>query len=267
MVKLKKQIKEIEDTGRPGFMMHIVAGYPNMESSHVIARKILEKGADILEVQIPFSDPVADGPVIAGANEVALTNGATVASSLRMIEQLVSETDKPVIIMSYFNIIYRFGVDAFCKKVSDMGVQGLIVPDYPVDEDEADHLIQSCKQHELAFVQVLASTSRPERIQRLIQSASGFVYCMARTGITGKKTQVNTETLTYLENVRTQTELPIAVGFGLSTKEQVSALSPHAQIMIVGSALIKTYKDKTLDDGLAAIESFMSDLGVHSIRG
>lgn len=247
-------------SGQPGFMMHLVAGYPDMESSRVIAKNILEEGADILEVQIPFSDPVADGPVIAGANEKALANGATVASSLAMIKGLVAETEKPIIIMSYFNIIYRYGVSAFCETVSSMGVQGLIVPDYPVDEDAADQLLDACKAYDLAFIQVLASTSRAERIQTLLHNATGFVYCTARTGITGKKTVVNEQTLTYLERIRKLTELPIAVGFGLSSKDQVSALHSHAEIMIVGSALIKTYMNKPLPEGLDAIKRFIKSL-------
>lgn len=260
MIKLNNQIELIKASGEPGFMMHIVAGYPDMDSSKKIAEKLLEEGVDILEVQIPFSDPVADGSVIAGANEKALANGATVASSLAMIEELIAGTDKPVIIMSYFNIIYRYGVEAFCKRASSMGVQGLIVPDYPVDEDEADQLIRSSRENKLAFVQVLASTSRPERIQRLTENASGFIYCMARTGITGKKTTVSEETLSYLENVRSQSSLPIAVGFGLSTKEQVSALQDHAEIMIVGSALIKTYSGLPIKEGLEAVAGFVREL-------
>lgn len=260
MKKITAQLEKIRASSRPGFMMHIVAGYPNMESSRQIADKILESGADFLEIQIPFSDPVADGPIIASANEAALANGATVNSSLDLIEDITRATDKPVIIMSYFNIIHRYGVEAFCQKASSIGVQGLIVPDYPYDEDGDNQLINHCQKNDLAFIQVLASTTTDERMQQIAQTSSGFVYCMARTGITGKQTSISEETLSYLENVRAHSELPLAVGFGISNQDQVATLAPHAEIMIVGSALIKTYSNKTLDEGLLEIEGFIRGL-------
>lgn len=260
MKKLKMQLERITQSSRPGFMMHMVAGYPDLLSSEKIAHQILASGADFLEVQIPFSDPVADGPVIANANEQALRRGTTVAASLAMIERIAASSDKPILIMSYFNIIHHYGVQKFCEKASKIGVQGLIVPDYPYDEEHNNSLIEFTRKNELGFIQVLSSTSRPQRIQEIIKHASGFVYCMARTGITGRKTEINSETVHYLESIRANCELPIAVGFGLSERSQVQALQPYADIMIVGSALIKTYADKPMAEGLKGIEGFMQEL-------
>ncbi len=260
MKKLNNQLDRIKSSGKPGFMMHIVAGFPDLESSEKIASQILESGADLLEIQIPFSDPVADGPVIARANELALKKGVTVEQSLLMIRRTVASTEKPILIMTYFNIIQNYGVEQFCKRASEMGVQGLIVPDYPYDEEQDNSLITHAQKNELAIIQVIASTSRADRIQEIIKHASGFIYCMARTGTTGRKTDINLTTIKYLESVRASCELPMAVGFGLSERAQVRALEAYAQIMVVGSALIKEYAEKPLYEGLEAIRNFMNEL-------
>jgi len=260
MKKLEAKLTQIRQSHRPGFMMHIVAGFPDLDSSLEIGRQLLNNGADILEVQIPFSDPVADGPIIASANDHALKNGVTVDGSLKMIQTLAAETDAPILIMTYFNIVHHYGVAAFAQKAREVGVQGLIVPDYPFDEDQGNSLIEACKQQNLALIQVLASTTRPARMAAILEHASGFVYCMARTGTTGKKTIIKPETVDYLTRVSAQCDLPMAVGFGLSERDQVHALSPYADIMVVGSALISAYADKALAEGLVAVKAFMRNL-------
>ncbi len=260
MKKLISQLDLIKSSGKPGFMMHMVAGYPDLESSQKIATQILESGADLLEVQIPFSDPVADGPVIARANEIALKHGVTVKESLSMIQRIVDSTEKPILIMTYFNIIHHYGVERFCKRASEIGVQGLIVPDYPQDEETHNSLIKFTRENELVFIQVVSSTTPPDRLYTIVKHADGFVYCMARTGITGRKTDINPQTVAYLQAVRASCDLPLAVGFGLSEKAQVRALKPYAEIMIVGSAMIKVYADIPLEEGLVQIKKFMKGL-------
>jgi len=260
MRKLNSMLEQIKASGQPGFMMHTVAGYPDMESSAEIARTILDAGADILEIQIPFSDPVADGPVIASANEIALKGGATIDSCLELIEEIVNATVKPILIMTYFNIVHHFGVERFTLKAQEIGAQGLIIPDYPFDEDSGNGLIEQCRNNNLALIQVMASTTRPKRQTDIIQHASGLLYCMARTGTTGEKTVIGHDTKTYLQNVKDQTELPIAVGFGISDKRQVKTLSPYADIVVVGSALIAEYADKPLAAGRKAVNVFIQDL-------
>ena len=260
MKKLKRQLDSIKGSGKPGFMMHIVSGYPEIGASEKIAMEILRSGADILEVQIPFSDPVADGPVIAQANERALNAGVTVDDSLLMIEKLVRSTDKSILIMTYFNIVHNYGVKSFCQRAAEIGVQGLIIPDYPFDEDASNALVKHTLENELAFIQVVASTTRLDRMKDIFRHASGFVYCMARTGTTGSRTVISKQTQEYLQTVRDNCELPLAVGFGLSDKSQVEALEPFAEIIVVGSALIREYADKPLEEGLKAIRRFMQEL-------
>lgn len=260
MKKLNTQLARLKASEDPGFMMHMVAGYPDLKSSERIAQQILESGADLLEIQIPFSDPVADGPVIARANELALANGVTVEGSLSLIQSIASSTPKPILIMTYFNIVHHYGIESFCKRAREVGVQGLIIPDYPFDEEDHNALIQYAGQYDLALIQVLASTTKPRRMEQIVEQASGFVYCMARTGTTGRKTAISNQTLAYLESVRSRCDLPLAVGFGLSERTQVDALKHHAEIMVVGSALIEKYAELPIDQGLKEIQNFMQNL-------
>jgi len=174
MNKLTQKLEEITKADRPAFMMHIVAGYPDMEASEQIAKTILDAGADLLEIQMPFSDPVADGPIIAQANETSLAAGATVKASLDMIERIATSTTKPILIMSYFNIIHKYGVEKVCRKAMFLGVQGLIVPDYPHDEEDGNLLMKFCRENSLALIQVLVSTTKAERIKKISAIAKIF---------------------------------------------------------------------------------------------
>ncbi len=259
MNKIEAATKALKETGKLGIMAHIVAGYPSLEDSKGIAETLLES-VEILEVQIPFSDPIADGPVIAGANAEALEKGVTVNESLEMIGQLAAGTDKPILIMTYFNIIHHYGVQAFCKKAKTLGVQGLIVPDYPFDEDTGNGLLTAAKENDLALIQVMAPTTKPERMKAVAEHGSGFIYCMARVGITGNKTEIGEDTAAYLKQVREQTDLPLAVGFGLSEKAQLEAIKPYADIAVIGSALIRNYQGKSLPEAQDSIRTFLADL-------
>ena len=260
MLKLQKKLKEIKASNKPGFMMHIVAGYPDMKSSEKIALKILDSGADILEIQIPFSDPLADGPVIASACEASLKNGTQVEACFNMMKRIILKTQKPILIMTYFNILHHYGIEKFCKKARSIGIQGVIVPDYPYDEEDGNKLLASCHNHELAFIQVIASTTKEKRMKNIIKNSSGFVYCMARTGTTGKKTIISEKTQKYLKTVQNICSVPMAVGFGISDRKQVDALKEYADIIVVGSALIREYSGKSLKEGLKAVEEFISQL-------
>ena len=162
--------------------------------------------------------------------------------------------------MTYFNIVHKYGVEKFCKKAKSIGVQGLIIPDFPFDEEEGNDLLNNCRKNDLAFIQVISSTTRSDRMKAIMKCASGFVYCVARAGTTGKKTKIDSGVINYLKKVRKNTTLLIAVGFGLSDKKQVDQLSPYADIVVIGSALIKEYAGRSVKDGLAAIEKFMKKL-------
>lgn len=224
-------------------MTHLVAGYPSLAESEKIALALARSGAALLEIQFPFSDPVADGPVIAAANATALKNGVTVKNCFAMVRRVAARAGAPVLIMTYFNIVFAAGAELFCRRARAAGAAGLIVPDYPCDEESSNHLIRYCKKYRLDFIPVIAPNTRPDRLKTVLRHGSGFVYCVARRGTTGKKTAIDPSIAHYLKRVRLLTRLPLAVGFGLSEKAQLTALQPHADIAVIGTALMAHYDD------------------------
>lgn len=199
-------------------MTHLVAGYPSIAESKKIALAMAEAGSDILEIQIPFSDPIADGPKIAKANVEALKNGITTAQALQLIDEIASETDKEIVVMTYYNIVLKYGPEHFSKYK-------MIIPDLPFDED-----------HNIETIPVVAPTTTTERLKQIPKNH--FIYCMARAGTTGQKTEITAKTKEYLTRIRQNTDLPLAVGFGIRNPEQIQALTPYADIAIIGSLFI-----------------------------
>lgn len=224
----------------PALMTHVVLGYPNLKESINIVRAMADSGVSCIELQIPFSDPMADGATIMAANEAALETGLSVSDCFRAAEQLAEKISVPLIFMSYFNILFRHpgGVKGFCRAAAAAGVQGLIVPDIP-PEEASDRYWQEAKAQGVIPIPVVAPTSGLSRLKKVHEVAKqGFVYCVSTTGTTGARRELPKELPSYLSSVRKIFNLPIAVGFGISSRKQVEQLSGIADIAIVGSAMI-----------------------------
>lgn len=219
-------------------MTHIVAGYPTLRESEKIAEVMLNTGASFLEIQIPFSDPVADGPTIMRANQVALENGTTPEDCFEMLERLKKKSTTPILFMTYYNIVFRYGLERFCKRASEIGCYGLIIPDMPIDEESYDHYLKTCKKFGLHAIQVISPITPDERLKKIGKVASGFVYCVSRTGTTGASQKLDKNLETYLNRVRKYIRVPIALGFGISTKKHVQAALQYADIAVIGSVII-----------------------------
>ncbi len=228
----------------PALMTHVVAGYPSVRESGEIVRAMADNGAALIELQIPFSDPIADGPTIMAANEEALARGVSVKECLRLAERLCSTVSVPLLFMTYFNILYRYnrgarGVATFCRDAAQAGVQGLIVPDVPPEEEHVEHYWQESRSQGVLPVPIVSPTTGDERLRKLAAVArDGFVYCVSTTGTTGARAALPAGLARYTGRVRRAFSLPIAVGFGISSPAQVKALSGTADIAIVGSAMI-----------------------------
>lgn len=241
-------------------MTHIVAGYPSLEESFEVAILMAESGVSYIEIQIPFSDPVADGPTIMGANMEALESGVTVESCFDLLEKLVREIgvrglSAKVLFMTYFNIVHKFGVREFCKRASELGCFGLIVPDMPVDEEGQENFIGSCREFGLVNILVVSPLTCEERLSKLAEFASGFVYCVSRYGTTGASDSLG-EIGKYLARVRRFFDLPLAVGFGISSKEQVETVHEHAEIAVIGSKVINVLRES----GAKGVRGFLGSL-------
>ncbi len=248
MKLLLKKLAEIKQRkSKPALMTHVVLGYPTLNASIKIVKAMAKAGADIIELQIPFSDPLADGPTIMAANEEALKQGLKVKDCFRAIKKLSAEIKVPLIFMSYYNILYRYngghnGVKKFCQDAANVGIQGLIVPDVPPEEND-DGFWTFTKEFNLLAIPIvspLSSKNRLKAIKKFVKD--GFIYCVSTTGTTGARTSLPPDLGTYLKRIRTEFKLPLAVGFGISTKEQVKAVGKVADIAIVGSAMIERIK-------------------------
>jgi tryptophan synthase alpha chain len=224
-------------------MSHIVGGYPDMRTSEELVIEMNKAGVSFVEIQIPFSDPIADGPTLMQANQEALDAGVTPEDCFQLMERLEKKVSVPLLFMTYFNVVHHYGVEAFCKRAQAAGAYGLIVPDMPLDEEPYDHFIALCEKYELHAIQVLSPLTPDRRLKKIAEVASGFVYCVARKGTTGVQSDVSASLGGYLENARKFISLPLAVGFGISNQEHVGQVLEHADVAVMGSKVINLIKE------------------------
>jgi tryptophan synthase alpha subunit len=240
-------------------MTHIVAGYPTLKESEKIAVTMLESGVAFLEIQIPFSDPVADGPTIMHANQKALDQGVTPNDCLQMMSRLTKKTKTPLLFMTYYNIVFRYGLEKFCKDAKAAGCYGLIIPDISIDEESHEHYLKLSKKYGLHPIQVISPITPIERLKKIGKVASGFVYCVSRTGTTGVSKKLDAKLGEYLQRVRKYIDVPIALGFGISKKSHVKAALQQADIAVIGSAIINLLDSKKKGTG-KHLQNFLDEL-------
>jgi tryptophan synthase alpha chain len=220
------------------FMPYSVLGYPTPETSLQVVQTLVAAGADLLELGVPFSDPLADGPTIQAATQRALENGVTLARCIAMVAELRAHgVETPALFMGYVNPILAYGVERFVADSAAAGVDGFIVPDLP--PEEAGELEEACAQHGLALVYLLAPTSPPERIALVAEKSQGFIYLVSLTGVTGARETLPPGLANFVGRVRAVTRKPLAVGFGIGSGEQARAVAELADGVIVGSALVR----------------------------
>ncbi len=226
-------------------MTHIVLGYPTFEESLSMIEAMVNAGVDLMELQIPFSEPIADGPVILHANQKALVGGATVQKCIDFAQKVTETFDLRFLFMSYYNILYKYGVDRFASAMAQNGIRGAIVPDLPPEEG-MDYL-KSMEAYDLSPIFIFAPTTPDERMNYLSSFGKGFIYCVARKGVTGVDTDFSGELEKYLVRCRKATGLPLALGFGVKEREDVEYLTGKADIAIVGSQTIRLVDEKGVD--------------------
>ena len=260
--RIEQVFRNLKRSGSAAFMPYHAMGYPTRPQSLEVIAALEQAGADLVEIGIPHSDPLADGPTIQTATYAALVGGTTVADCLQMVRELRAQgVDKPFCAMSYYNPILAFGEERFVAAAAVAGVDGLIVPDLPPGESEL--LEPACREAGLATIYMLAPTSTEERIKAVARHATGFVYLVSVTGITGARDELPPGLLEFVERVRRHTDLPLAVGFGISTGPQAASVAQFAEGVIVGSALVKAAGSA---DGVNAVRTLAEQLadGSHS---
>jgi tryptophan synthase alpha chain len=261
MNKINQQLEKIKQEKRLGIMTHIVVGYPSLQESINLVKAMAEIGIDFVELQIPFSDPMADGPTIMNANREALRNGVRSADAMEIMTKLAKEFDIPLLFMTYYNIVFNYGTKQFCEDASKSGASGLVIPDIPVDEESHDHFIQYATDNSLIPVKLLSPVSTEERIKQNAEGADGFLYFIGRKGTTGARATLDEELQYHLKRVRQRIQVPIAVGFGVSKPEHIQTLiNVNADIAVVGSAVINTYNDSPEGEGIKRVKEYLQTL-------
>lgn len=219
------------------FVAFITCGDPDLENTVEVVKAAAKNGADLIELGIPFSDPTAEGPVIQGANLRALAGGVTTDKIFETVKEIRKTVSTPMVFMTYANVVYSYGIERFCKIASEIGMDGMILPDVPFEEKE--EFAPTCRRYGLDFISLIAPTSH-ERIAMIAKEAEGFVYCVSSLGVTGVRGTITTDIAAMTELVRkANPEIPCAVGFGISTPEQAKHMAQFADGVIVGSAIVK----------------------------
>ena len=230
------KIKEAFANGK-AFIPFITCGDPDIETTKKIVKEMVAAGASLIELGIPFSDPTAEGPVIQGANLRALTGGVTTDIVFDMVKELRQEISIPFVFMTYANVVYSYGTDEFLKKASEVGMDGLILPDVPFEEK--DDFAPACRKYGMELVSLIAPTSK-DRIKMIAKEAEGFLYCVSSLGVTGTRSEISTDLAGMIELVReVNKDIPCAIGFGISGPEQAAKMAKISDGVIVGSAIVK----------------------------
>ena len=235
--RIDKTFKRLKKEGKKAFIPYIMAGDPSLQRTNDIVLLFEKCGADIVELGVPFSDPLADGPTIQRASERALKNGVTLRKVISLVKDVRQKTQIPIVLMTYYNPVFKYREDDFIKDAKDAGVDGVIVPDLP--PDEAEDFIKISKKTSLNTIFLLAPTSTEDRIKKVIRASSGFIYYVSITGITGAALLLDGSMEVSISNIKKYTDKPIAVGFGVSTPLEATAVAKVSDGVIVGSAIVK----------------------------
>lgn len=232
---MNKNIERAFDHGK-AFVAFVTCGDPNLDTTKKIILALERAGCDLIELGIPFSDPTAEGPVIQEANERALSNGCTTDDVFEMIKEVRKETSIPMVFMTYANVVFHYGTEKFCQKMVDTDMSGMILPDVPYEEKDEFETV--CHQYGLDFIRMIAPTSH-DRIKMIANDAQGFLYCVSSLGVTGTRSKITTNVNEMVDIVRSVSDIPCGIGFGISTPEQAKKMTEKADAAIVGSAIIK----------------------------
>lgn len=245
MTRIEAKFQELKRKNRKGFIPFITAGDPDLEATEKIILELERAGADVIELGVPFSDPMADGPVIQRASERALKNGVSVRDCLEIVRRIRRQSEVPILLFSYLNPLLSLGIEKLSRSLNSAGVDGVLATD--LVPEEARELQESLRKAGLDLVFLVAPTSTDERIKIVAEASSGFVYAVSRTGVTGARQSLSDAAAELVTRVRLFCDLPIAVGFGISTPEQVVEVWRHADAAVVGSRIVSEIEANASD--------------------
>ncbi len=249
------KIRQAFENGK-AFIPFITCGDPDVETTMACVREMVKSGADLIELGIPFSDPTAEGPVIQGANLRALTGGVTTDRIFEMVRELRRDVAVPMVFMTYANVVFSYGAERFISTCAGIGIDGLILPDLPFEEKE--EFLAVCRAHGVALISLIAPTSA-NRVAMIAKEAEGFIYLVSSLGVTGVRSSITTDLGPIIRTIRENTDVPCAVGFGISNPEQAKTMAKEADGVIVGSAIVKLIAQYG-KDAAAPVGAFVKEM-------
>ncbi|MCL1958034.1 MAG: tryptophan synthase subunit alpha, partial [Spirochaetes bacterium] len=238
-------------------------GDPSIEKTKEFVMEMIRAGADLVEIGIPFSDPIAEGPVIQEANNRALAAGATIEKLFTLVEELRKETNTPLVFLTYINPVFHYGYDAFFKRCDNIGLDGIIIPDLPFEEQAP--VREAASKHNIDLISLIAPTSEA-RIKEIAKNASGFIYLVSSMGVTGIRSEINTDLTSITAAIRSVTQIPVAIGFGIHSPQQAEQMAKIADGVIVGSAIVKIAAEHGAQTG-PHIYRYVKEMKEAVIRG
>jgi tryptophan synthase alpha chain len=249
----------LKDNGEKGFIPYITAGDPNLETTKDLVLELAKRGSDVIELGIPFSDPLADGPTNQASAQRALESGTTLEAIFKCVSEIRESSEVPIIFMTYYNPVYQYGLESFVSRCKEVGVNGALVTDLPPEEAQTYAGLMAAAGLDTIFL--LAPTSRDERIKLVTDVATGFVYYVSRAGVTGEQVALADTLGSMTAHIKSFTSKPLAVGFGISNPEQAKEVAEHADAVVVGSAIVRRIAEKGGDPDLVTqIGDFVADL-------
>jgi tryptophan synthase alpha chain len=259
MGRISQTFERLQNVHERALIPYVIAGDPDLEVTKTLVREMVRRGGDIVEIGVPFSDPLADGPIIQRASQRALQGGTTLRKILRTVRQLRQDVDLPLVLMTYYNPVFRYGEEAFVAEALDAGIDGIIVPDLP--PEEAQRLMALTADTALDLIFLAAPTSSSARLALISEVSSGFIYYVSRMGTTGVRDQLADDLRLMLERLRAATSKPIAVGFGVSTPEHVRLVAECADGVVVASAILQMLENlRDREDQLEHVGDFVAAL-------
>jgi tryptophan synthase alpha chain len=253
MSRIEQRFSALKAKKEKALICYLTAGDPNLEKTREICLGLEAAGVDVVEIGVPFSDPTADGPIIQAASQRALKNGATLANILAMIESLRKSSEIPIVLFGYYNPILSFGTERFAARAKQAGVDGILVVDLP--PEEAAELRQFTDPQGIDFISLIAPTTSTERVKQIVFHATGFLYYISITGVTGTAKPQVEDVRKDVARIRKVTALPLAVGFGISTPQQAKEIAPYADGIVIGSAIVKMIEENSQRNDLVSVVS------------
>ena len=256
--RLDEKLAKLRAEGRTGLYIYVTAGCPSAEATVDIVRRAEEAGADVIELGLPFSDPMADGPVIQEASVIALRNGMTMTKALEIVKEIRKHSEIPLIGMGYINMVNHYGFEKFVEDFKAAGMDGVIFPDVP--HEESDDMRRICAAHDFTLTEFITPGTTEERMEETCKDARGFIYCISNSGVTGVKEIDYSIIGSVCKAARRYTDVPLAIGFGIGTPESAARAGKQADGVIVGSAVVKQIIDGDIDGGIQLISDMRKAL-------